>query len=418
MHAFAEWNEAGGAWLDAIQQTQVVVVQGVPVGAQDQTGAAAAHTRAAPEEGGEGTQERKPYHRVKRLATEQTSARGKHSSTVGRTFLYQTGHHVSFKVVDEDATDEKGEACIQLMCCGDRRCQRRDGQGIGKGLLVPKSQWRNKKQNFLDPHVLHHLVGRPAAALTYAQRLAAHTRDLERAWIWRSALPPLRMASCVAEVEAWADRHLRSTSLEDAMNGTAIVVAANVAGLPPQLTWAAAMSEDLPADRREYAATDGLYDFLERQAGGSLKLHTPVAAQKPTVASLRTMLREGEHPAVEQPLPLITELPAPSKTDPQSARLRAAMLALLGGQDSMLPDAWLEDGRTVLGMLNDPARRAALFLLVMHSQCNLAVHVDALGTGAHPHPPLRQPRHGMRSTETDHGLGRRERTHTVRPSAH
>ena len=36
------------------------------------------------------------------------------------------------------------------------------------------------------------------------------------------------------------------------------------------------------------------------------------------------MLREGVHPAIEQPMPLITELPSFRRTDAQSARLRSA----------------------------------------------------------------------------------------------
>ena len=316
---------------------------------------------------------------------------GRHSYELNSSFPYQPDHHVSFKVVDVDAVDEHGNACIQLMCCGERRCRQRLGQGVGKGLLVPLAQLRNKKQNFLDPHVLHHLPERQGSADRedkYIERMAARTRELERAWLWHGSLPALPVVHTATAVEAWADVHLRSLKLEDALGGTAIVIGGAAKILPPPLSWSAGSSHALPADRREYAATDGLLAFLEQHAGGGLKLHTPEASQRPTLASLRTGLRDASHPAVEMQLPLITELPADSKKDAQSKKLRAALLALLGGEETMLPRSWLRDGKTVLSMLHDPSQRAALFLLIMHSHCNLEVHVDALGTGqsAHQHP--------------------------------
>lgn len=209
------------------------------------------------------------------------------------------------------------------------------------------------------------------------------TRELERAWIWYGQCEPLPVATTEGEAEAWADRHLRSDVTDELLSGTAIVLAASSASLPPRLTWAASASEDMPADRREYAEIDGMLDLLAR-AGGSdqLELQTPSRAEKPTVAALRAMLREGVHPAIEQPMPLITELPSFGRTDAQSARLRSAILSLLGGEEAMLPRAWLEEENgTVLGMLNEPMRRSVLFVLAMHSRCNLEVHVDALGTG-------------------------------------
>lgn len=209
------------------------------------------------------------------------------------------------------------------------------------------------------------------------------TRELERAWIWYGQCKAMPVATTEGEVEAWADRHLRSDVTDELLSGTAIVLGAGSASLPPRLTWAASASEDMPTDRREYAEIDGMLDLLAR-AGGSdqLELHTPSRAERPTVAALRAMLREGVHPAIEQPMPLITELPPFRRTDAQSVRLRSAILSLLGGEEAMLPRAWLEeDNGTVLGMLNEPMRRSVLFVLAMHSRCNLEVHVDALGTG-------------------------------------
>ena len=55
----------------------------------------------------------------------------RHSYELNSSFPYQPGHHVSFKVVDVNAVDEHGNACIQLMCCGERRCRQRLGQGVG-----------------------------------------------------------------------------------------------------------------------------------------------------------------------------------------------------------------------------------------------------------------------------------------------
>jgi hypothetical protein len=129
--------------------------------------------------------------------------------------------------------------------------------------------------------------------------------------------------------------------------------------------------------------TDGLFAFLEEQAGGGLKLQTPIAAQKPTIASLRSSLREAIHPSMEMQLPLISELPTASMQDTQSKKLRKALLSLLAGEETMVPRTWLRDGRTVLNMIKDPSKRVALFLLVMHSNCNLEIHVDALATGMH-----------------------------------
>ena len=209
------------------------------------------------------------------------------------------------------------------------------------------------------------------------------TRELERAWMWYGRCGALPLATTESEVEAWVDRHLRSDMTDELLSGTAIVLAAGIAPLPPRLTWAARASEDMPADRREYAAMDGMLEFLARAGGGDqLELQTPSRAERPTVATLRAMLREGVHPAIEQPLPLITELPSFRRTDAQSVRLRSAILSLIGGEETMLPRAWLEEENgTVLGMLNDPTCRSALFVLAMHSRCNLDVHVDALGTG-------------------------------------
>jgi hypothetical protein len=235
--------------------------------------------------------------------------------------------------------------------------------------------------------VLHHLPAKLGSAdreEKLLERTATRAREIERAWLWHGSLPALPVVSTATEVEAWADKHLRSLQLEDALQGMAIVIDAAAKVLPPTLTWCAGSSDDLPAARREYAAVDGLFAFLEKQSGGGLKLHTPVAAQKPTIAALRTTLREGEHPALDMQAPLITELPAASKKDAQSGKLRTAMLSLLAGEDTMLPRSWLRDGRTVLNMLNDHSRRVALFLLVMHSHCNLETHVDALGTGCQP----------------------------------
>jgi hypothetical protein len=312
---------------------------------------------------------------------------GKHSYELNSSFPYEPGHQVSFKVVDVDVRDGDGNECIQLMCCGERRCRNRLGEGVGKGLLIPRTQLRNKKQNFLNPHVLHHLPAKLGSAdreEKLLERTATRAREIECAWLWHGSLPALPVVNTATEVEAWADKHLRSLQLEDALQGMAIVIDAAAKVLPPTLTWCAGSSDDLPAARREYAAVDGLFAFLEKQSGGGLKLHTPVAAQKPTIAALRTTLREGEHPALDMQAPLITELPAASTKDAQSGKLRTAMLSLLAGEDTMLPRSWLRDGRTVLNMLNDHSRRAALFLLVMHSHCNLETHVDALGTGCQP----------------------------------
>ena len=324
---------------------------------------------------------------------DRTRVSGKHSYELNSSFPYEPGHHVSFKVVDVDIADVHGNRCIQLMCCGERRCRQRLGQGVGKGLLVPLAQLRNKKQNFLDPHVLHHLPERQGSAereTMHIERMSARTRELERAWLWHGNLPALQVVQTATAVEAWANVHLRSLEVENALCGTAIVIGEDAKILPPVLSWSAGSSQDLSADRHEYAATDGLLAFLEQHAGGGLKLHTPVAAQKPTVASLRTGLRDTIHPAVEMQLPLITELPAASTQDTQSKKLRAALLSLLGGEETMLPRSWLRDEKTVLSMLHDPSQRAALFLLIMHSHCNLEVHIDALGTGhsfCQPPPP-------------------------------
>ena len=321
----------------------------------------------------------------------------RHSYELNSSFPYQPGHHVSFKVVDVNAVDEHGNACIQLMCCGERRCRQRLGQGVGKGLLVPFAQLRNKKQNFLDPHILHHLAERHGSADRedkHIERMAARTRELERAWLWHGSMCALPVVHTATAVEAWADVHLRSLKLEDALRGTAIVIGAAAKILPPTLSWSAGSSDDLPADRCEYAATDGLLAFLEQQAGAGLKLHTPEAAQRPTIASLRAGLRDAVHPAMDMQLPLITELPAAAMKDAQSKKLRTALLSLLGGEETMLPRTWVRDGKTVLSMVHDPSECAALFLLIMHSHCNLDVHVDALGTGqsALPNPSaLRRP---------------------------
>ena len=209
------------------------------------------------------------------------------------------------------------------------------------------------------------------------------TREMERAWIWYGQCKPLPVATLEGELEAWADRHLRSDVADDLLCGTAIAIAAGADALSPHLTWAASASEDMPTDRREYAEIDGLLAFLAREAGSNhLELQTPSRAQKPTVAELRAMLREGVHPAIEQPMPLITELPSFRRTDAQSVRLRSAILSLIGGEEAMLPRAWLDDKNgTVLGMLNEPMRRSVLFVLAMHSRCNLEVHVDVLGSG-------------------------------------
>mmetsp|Transcript_8276 Transcript_8276/g.26472 ORF Transcript_8276/g.26472 Transcript_8276/m.26472 type:complete len:191 (+) Transcript_8276:431-1003(+) len=50
----------------------------------------------------------------------------------------------------------------------------------------------------------------------------------------------------------------------------------------------------------------------------------------------------------------------------------------------MLPRKWLTNG-TVLPMLDDSDRNEVLFVLAMHSRCNLDVHVDALGTAVYYH---------------------------------
>ena len=318
--------------------------------------------------------------------SDHTRVNGKHSYTLHSSFQYEQDHHVSFKVVDEDAKDEHGNKCIQLMCCGERRCRNRLGEGVGKGLLVPLTQLRNKKQNFLDHHVLHHLPDRQGSADREdkrIQQMAIRTRDLERAWLWHGGLPALQIARTATAAEAWAERHLRSSQIEDAFCGTAIVIDRAIKVLPPVLSWLAGSSDDLPDDRREYAMTDGLFAFLEEQAGGGLKLQTPIAAQKPTIASLRSSLREAIHPSIEMQLPLISELPTASMQDTQSKKLRKALLSLLAGEETMVPRTWLRDGRTVLNMINDPSKRVALFLLVMHSNCNLEIHVDALATGMH-----------------------------------
>ena len=332
--------------------------------------------------------------RVSRLQEPDNRVAGKHSYELNSSFPYEPGHQVSFKVVDVDARDEHGNECVQLMCCGERRCRNRLGEGVGKGLLIPRAQLRNKKQNFLSPHVNHHLPAKLGSAEREEQilkRTATRAREHERAWLWHGSLPTLPVVSTATEVEAWADKHLRSLELEDALQGMAIVIDAAAKVLPPTLVWCAGSSDDLPDERSEYAAVDGLFAFLEKQSGGGLKLQTPVSAQKPTLATLRTTLREGQHPALGMQTPLITELPAASKQDAQSRKLRSAMLSLLAGEDTMLPRTWLRDGRTVLNMLNDTSRKAALFLLVMHSHCNLETHVDALGTGCQDSfPPARR----------------------------
>jgi len=105
-----------------------------------------------------------------------------------------------------------------------------------------------------------------------------------------------------------------------------------------------------------------------------------VQRERPTVAELRKALRQGKHPALEQNLPLITELPTESQKSKRHRQLRYGMLALIGGNEHMLPPAWLKND-TVLMMLHDRNRRSALYLLVMHSRCNLQIHVDMHGTG-------------------------------------
>ena len=47
------------------------------------------------------------------------------------------------------------------------------------------------------------------------------------------ALPQLRVATTSKEVEAWADRHLRSKMVKDILQGEAIAIAATAAILPP-----------------------------------------------------------------------------------------------------------------------------------------------------------------------------------------
>jgi hypothetical protein len=105
-----------------------------------------------------------------------------------------------------------------------------------------------------------------------------------------------------------------------------------------------------------------------------------VRSQPLTVAVLRGLLRQSTHPALDQMLPLITELPPSSKTDAKSVNLRKAMLSLISGEESLLPVAWLQS--TVLKMINGDTRKTILFILAMHSRCNLMTHVDLLGTGA------------------------------------
>ena len=53
--------------------------------------------------------------RARWRASSVPTARGKHACTVGSSFPYVPGHHVSFKVVDEHAVDEHGADCVQLM---------------------------------------------------------------------------------------------------------------------------------------------------------------------------------------------------------------------------------------------------------------------------------------------------------------
>ena len=123
---------------------------------------------------------------------------------------------------------------------------------------------------------------------------------------------------------------------------------------------------------------------LEQQLLTAYSLtRSTVRGASPTVAELRELYRRGKHPALAQTWPVITELPLASRTDLESVNLRAAMLALLSGEEHMLPEEWLTS--TALHMIGDPQRRAVLFILAMHSRCNLEVHVDPLGTAVMYH---------------------------------
>jgi len=199
------------------------------------------------------------------------------------------------------------------------------------------------------------------------------TREWERAWVWHASLPPLPVARKVRDVEAWATKYLRCSAVRVLTSATALVIAD---GVLPSVAWAAGWS-DMPNDRREYAAMDGMLAFLQEVGGGDLQLQSPVRGDsRPCVATLRDCIRRGDHPALEQILPLLTELPV--STDAKGATLRSALLDLIGDENALTPKGWQES--TMLDMVNDSQRRCVLFVLAMHSRCNLELHVDMLGT--------------------------------------
>ena len=127
----------------------------------------------------------------------------------------------------------------------------------------------------LQAQITHSLIHAPSELERSLLDAAQLTTELEQAWTMYGALPPLRVATISTEVEAWADRHLRSTIVKDILQGEAIAIAATATVLPPHLKWAADEGGDLPAERCEYAATDATFAFLEKTVGGDLELQTP-----------------------------------------------------------------------------------------------------------------------------------------------
>lgn len=127
----------------------------------------------------------------------------------------------------------------------------------------------------LQAQITHSLIHAPSELERALLDAAQLTTELEQAWTMYGALPQLRVATTSKEVEAWADRHLRSKMVKDILQGEAIAIAATAAILPPQLKWAADEGGDLQAERCEYAATDATFAFLEKTVGGDLELQTP-----------------------------------------------------------------------------------------------------------------------------------------------
>ena len=168
---------------------------------------------------------------------------------------------------------------------------------------------------------LPHVGKKPRIERSEALLAAAQiTTELEHAWLRYSKLPQLSVASTARQVETWADRHLRSQSAADVLQGTAIAIAAESHFLPPRLKWAAHGNGDLPIDRQEYAATDVMLAFMEKEGGGDLELQTP-GSMRILTAHLFS-IGPHMHPTYSPPFHIhvatrtYTHLHAPTRTSP------------------------------------------------------------------------------------------------------